>query len=99
MHVTLVHVRVKSEHIAEFIEATARNHAGSVSEPGCLRFDVLRAADDPHCFVLYEAYRTAAAAAAHKQTPHYAIWRDAVADWMAEPRHGIRYEGLYPDLI
>jgi autoinducer 2-degrading protein len=35
-------------------------------------------------------------AAAHKQTPHYAQWRETVADWMAEPRQGVPYTGLYP---
>ncbi|MCX7819449.1 MAG: antibiotic biosynthesis monooxygenase [Kiritimatiellae bacterium] len=96
MIVTLVHVRVKSEHLADFIEATRRNHEASIREPGCRRFDVLQSADDPTHFVLYEAYASEADAAAHKQTPHYAAWRDAVAPWMAEPRRGDRYHALAP---
>ena len=36
--------------------------------------------------MLVEVYRTADAPAAHKETAHYARWRDAVADLMAEPR-------------
>ncbi len=76
------------EHVADFIEATGPNHAGAVAEPGCLRFDVLQAPDDPTRFVLYEAYRDAAAAAAHKETDHYRAWKTAVASWMAEPRRG-----------
>jgi autoinducer 2-degrading protein len=96
MHVTLVHVRVKPEHVAAFIAATRRNHESSTAEPGNRRFDVLQAADDPTRFVLYEAYATPADAAAHKETPHYRAWRDAVADWMAEPRKGIGYRGLFP---
>ncbi|MGF1548908.1 MAG: antibiotic biosynthesis monooxygenase [Thiotrichales bacterium] len=99
MHVTIVHIQVKPQHFAEFIEATARNHAGSVLEPGCVRFDVLRSAANPAQFVLYEAYRTVADAAAHKQTAHYMAWRDAVTDWMAAPRQGVAYDGLYPSLI
>ncbi|GAB4278656.1 MAG: hypothetical protein Kow0065_24700 [Methylomicrobium sp.] len=96
MHVTLVHVHVKPEHIGDFIEATRRNHEASVQEAGNRRFDVLQAPDDPSRFVLYEAYVSAEDAAAHKQTAHYAAWRDAVADCMAEPRQGIRYDGLFP---
>jgi len=92
MHVTLVHIHVKAEHVDEFVVACRANHEGSVREPGTLRFDVLRAADDPTRFILYEAYRDAAAAAAHKDTPHYLAWRTAVADWMAEPRTGVPYE-------
>ena len=96
MHVTLVHVRVKPEYLAEFLEATRRNHEGSVREPGNLRFDVLQHPTDPMRFVLYEAYVSAEAAAAHKSTPHYLAWRDAVAPWMAEARVGEPYLGLWP---
>lgn len=92
MHVTLVHVHVKAQHVDAFIDASRANHEGSVREPGNLRFDVLRATDDPTRFLLYEAYRDAAAAAAHKETPHYLAWRAAVADWLAEPRTGVPYE-------
>jgi autoinducer 2-degrading protein len=92
MHVTLVRIHVKPEHVDEFVVACRADHEGSVREPGNLRFDVLRAADDPTRFIIYEAYRDAAAAAAHKETPHYLAWRTAVADWMAEPRTGVAYE-------
>ena len=98
MHVTLVHVHVLPERVADFIEATGPNHAGAVAEPGCLRFDLLQAPDDPTRFVLYEAYRDAAAAAAHKETGHYLAWKAAVADWMAEPRRGDPYLGLLPSV-
>jgi autoinducer 2-degrading protein len=96
MHVTLVHVQVKPAHVADFIAATRRNHEASIREPGNRRFDVLQAPDDPCRFVLYEAYATAAEAAAHKQTPHYLAWRDAVAPWMAAPRRGEPMNGLFP---
>ncbi|MEZ5543450.1 MAG: antibiotic biosynthesis monooxygenase [Pseudomonadota bacterium] len=96
MHVTLVHVRVKPGHVDAFIAATRRNHAAAVQEPGNRRFDVLQSSDDPTRFVLYEAYASAADARAHKDTAHYLAWRDAVADWMAEPRRGDAYTGLCP---
>lgn len=96
MHVTIVQVQVKPEHIADFIQATRSNHQGSVQEPGNLRFDVLQSAEDPGRFILYEAYATELDAAAHKETEHYQRWRDAVADWMARPRQGERFIGLLP---
>ena len=96
MHVTLVHVIVKPEAVDAFIDATRANHEASVQEPGNRRFDVLQAPDDPTRFVLYEAYVSAEAAAAHKATPHYAIWRDTVAPMMAEPRQGVPMRGLFP---
>ena len=96
MQVTLVQVRVKPEHVADFIEATRLNHEASIQEPGNLRFGILQSAEDPTRFVLYEAYRSADDAARHKETPHYLAWREAVADWMAEPRQGIPYQGVFP---
>ncbi|MEO8410467.1 MAG: antibiotic biosynthesis monooxygenase [Propionivibrio sp.] len=96
MHVTLVHVRVKAECVAAFIAATRANHEASIVEPGNRRFDVLQAPDDATRFVLYEAYASAADAAAHKETAHYRVWRDAVGEMMAEPRRGEPMNGLLP---
>ena len=96
MHVTLVHVHVKPQHVEDFIAATRLNHLASVQEAGNRRFDVLQSPEDPSRFVLYEAYVSAEDAAAHKQTRHYLTWRDTVADWMATPRQGVSYNGLFP---
>ncbi len=98
MYVTLVHARVMPEHVDEFLDATRANHEASVREAGNLRFDVLRSIDDPTAFILYEAYVDEAAAGVHKETAHYREWRDAVAGWMAEPRRGVRYDGLFPEV-
>lgn len=96
MIVTIVHVEVKPEHVDDFVKVTTENHLLSVEEPGNLRFDVLQLADNPCRFALYEAYESAEDAAAHKLTAHYLDWRVKVADWMARPREGIRYQGLLP---
>ncbi len=96
MLVTIVHVIVKPDHVDEFIEASRLNHELSVTEPGNRRFDVLQSADDPTRFVLYEAYENADEAAKHKETAHYNAWRETVADWMAQPRNGVPYNGLFP---
>jgi autoinducer 2-degrading protein len=97
MYVVCVHVHVKPEGREDFIQATLENARNTVQEPGALRFDVLQQTDDPDRFVLYEAYRDEAGAAAHKDTPHYAKWRDAVAPWMAEPRQGVKHTSLFPE--
>ena len=96
MHVTLVHVHVKPDAIDTFITATRANHEASIQEAGNRRFDVLQSPDDPARFILYEAYASAADAAAHKTTAHYLAWRDAVADLIAEPRRGEPMNGLFP---
>ena len=96
MLVTIVHVIVKLEHVEAFIQASRLNHEASIREPGNLRFDVLQAAEDPTRFVLYEAYSDAEHAARHKQTEHYLQWRKRVEPFMAEPRQGVPYLGLFP---
>ena len=96
MIVTTVMVRVKPEHIDDFIEETVRTHEASIEEAGNMRFDVLRSEQDPARFLLYEAYESEGAAAAHKETEHYKRWRERVAEWMAEPRQGIKYSAIRP---
>lgn len=96
MYVTLVHVRVQTEHTDDFREACRLNHQASINETGNRRFDILQSAEDPTQFILYEAYADAASAVAHKDTAHYLRWRDTVAPWMAQPRRGERFTGLFP---
>jgi quinol monooxygenase YgiN len=97
MLIVHVFVHVKPEFVDAFKAATIENAGNSVQEPGIARFDVLQQADDPTRFVLVEVYRTADAPAAHKATAHYARWRDAVADMMAEPRSSIKYGNVFPN--
>jgi len=97
MLVVCVHVHVVPEHRDDFIQATLENARNTVQEPGNLRFDVIQQLDDPNRFILYEVYRDEEGAAAHKQTPHYARWRETVAPWMAEPRQGVKYRALFPE--
>ena len=66
-----------------------------VEEPGIARFDVVQQTDDPTRFVLVEAYRTDDAPAKHKETAHYAKWRDTVAAMMAEPRRSTKYRNAF----
>jgi quinol monooxygenase YgiN len=98
MLIVHVFVHVLPDDVEAFIEATKANAAASVQEPGIARFDVVQSLDDPTRFVLVEAYRSDAAAGAHKETAHYATWRDAVAPMMAEPRTSMKYRDIaFPD--
>jgi (4S)-4-hydroxy-5-phosphonooxypentane-2,3-dione isomerase len=96
MLVVHVHVQVKPEFVEAFRDASVANAAQSIHEPGIARFDVLQQADDPTRFILVEVYRNGEAPAAHKETAHYAVWRDAVASMMAEPRTSVKFSNLYP---
>ena len=96
MLVVHVHVRVRPGRAEDFLAATLVNARASLGEPGVLRFDVLQDQADPEHVVLVEVYRDDDAPAAHKLTPHYATWRDAVAEMMAEPRQSTRFSAVFP---
>jgi len=93
MLVVLVYVHVKPECIEAFHQASIANARNSIQEPGIARFDVIQQTDDPTRFVLVEVYHTPDDPGRHKETTHYAKWRDAVAPMMAEPRASVKYAG------
>ena len=97
MLVIHVHVQVKPDDVEAFLAETRRNAASSLQEPGVRRFDVLQEENDSAHVVLTEVYVDQSAADAHKQTAHYARWRDAVAPMMAEPRTSTRFLAAFPE--
>jgi autoinducer 2-degrading protein len=97
MLIVHVHVQVHSESVGAFIEATLENARNSIQEPGIARFDVVQQTEDPTRFVLVEIYRDEASTKAHKETAHYAKWRDTVAPMMSVPRTGIKFSNLFPE--
>ena len=97
MLIVHVFVHVKNDKIEAFKKASNLNAQNSIQEPGIARFDVIQEKDDPKKFVLVEVYRNADDAAQHKETGHYAEWRDTVADMMAEARSSIKYDAVFPN--
>ena len=95
MYVVSVTIHVKPDAEQQFIEATLDNARNTRREPGNLRFDVLQAEDDDARFLLYEAYRTKDDFAKHQQTEHYLRWKQTVADWMAQPRRGVKHNSIF----
>ena len=91
-----VDIQVKAADVEAFIEATVKNARKSLDEPGVARFDVVQDREDSTHFVLIEVYRTPEAPVAHKETAHYAAWRDTVAPMMARPRESTKFDTLYP---
>lgn len=96
MLVVYVHVHVKAHCVAAFKAATIENARNSLKEPGVARFDVVQQQDEPTRFVLVEAYRTPEAPAQHKETAHYAKWRDTVEPMMESPRKSVKYDSVFP---
>ena len=77
----LVEIHIKPSALDDFMKITKHDAVQSEkTEPGCLRFDVLRDNDDPLKFYLYEVYKDNAAMLAHRQTPHFAEWAQFMKD-------------------
>ncbi len=86
MYVLIVSAKVKPEQRGRFLEAIEENAVSSVrDEPGCLRFDVVRDNDDPDHYLFYEVYRDEEAFRAHRDTDHFARWREAADVCLSEP--------------
>ncbi|MBI1390515.1 MAG: antibiotic biosynthesis monooxygenase [bacterium] len=96
MYVVCVTVYVTPGKAEDFIEATIKNAMGARKEPGNVCFDVSQAVDDANRFFLYEVYHSEEDFKAHQQTPHYLEWRDAVQDWMAQKRQGVKHIRVFP---
>jgi autoinducer 2-degrading protein len=97
MYVVVVRVQVVPDQVDEFVEATRENARNTRNEPGNVRFDVLRANDDPNRFLLYEVYHSEQDFQAHQRTPHYLAWKERVAPMMAAPRVGEKHTSLFPE--
>lgn len=96
MLIVHVFVHVKPECVEDFKKASIENARQSRKEPGIAQFDVLQQKDESAKFVLVEVYRSQEDTVRHKETEHYANWRDTVADMMAEPRKSIKYDNVFP---
>ena len=96
MYIVHVHINVKPEFIEAFKAASIENARSSLQEPGIARFDFLQQVDDPTHFELIEVYRTSDDPAKHKETAHYAKWRELAEPLLDKPRTRTVYNNIYP---
>jgi autoinducer 2-degrading protein len=95
VYIVSVTVHVVPEQVETFIKATLDNARNTRQEPANVRFDVAQAEDDPTRFLLYEVYESQDGFKQHQQTEHYLHWKQTVADWMAQPRQGIKHNAVF----
>lgn len=96
MLVVHVNIQVVPDQVEAFLAASRANATASLQEPGILRFDVIQDLADPAHVMLVEVYRDEAATVAHKETAHYAAWRDTVGPMMAVPRSATKFSAVFP---
>ena len=97
MYILMVRLKVKEDRIDDFISASIGDAKGSVmNEPGCRRFDIIQAANDPTSFAFCEVYNDEAAFDAHNETEHFKVWNAAVGD-MLDGEVGVSFcKPVYP---
>jgi autoinducer 2-degrading protein len=89
--VTFVHVHVIPGAEGAFVKASRVEASQSLEEEGVTGFDLLQRIEDPTRFMLVVGCVSEDAVTAHRATAHYAAWRKAVDDLMADPRYAVRF--------
>lgn len=81
MHVILGTIKVKAEHLEDFL-AHVRVHARhSRLEAGCVRFEVLQDTEDPQTICLLEVFRSEDDLRVHREQGYYRQWMEMSRDW------------------
>ncbi|NRP21244.1 (4S)-4-hydroxy-5-phosphonooxypentane-2,3-dione isomerase [Ensifer adhaerens] len=99
MLIQMVSINVKEGHAAEFLEAFRINYEGTRSEPGNLRFDVLRDPQDENTFLIYEVFQSAEALEEHRKTEHYKECVRMIDPILAGPRTKVYYNAEMADFL
>jgi quinol monooxygenase YgiN len=76
--------RVKPEDADRWPEISRSFTEATRAEPGCLWFDWSRSLDDPHEYVLVEAFRDEEAGGAHVQSDHFRAARRELPPHLVE---------------
>ena len=67
----VVYIAVKPGQEDAFLKGAFDNQAGSIREPGNLRFEMYRSTENPSEFLFSEKYDSVDSVTAHRQTPHF----------------------------
>ena len=75
--------KVKPEHADDWVELTRDFTEATRAEEGCLWFEWSRSLDDPHEYVLVEAFRDGDAGAAHVGSEHFRAAQAELPQYLA----------------
>ncbi len=96
----LASIRVKPQHLAEFLGVFKANVPAVLAEEGCLEYVPMVDTDtgipaqeqEPGSVTVVEAWESSEALAAHLQVPHMRTYREAVREWVT----GVSLKVLQP---
>jgi (4S)-4-hydroxy-5-phosphonooxypentane-2,3-dione isomerase len=90
MYTVLNILKVKPQHLQDFVRNVQDHARHSRQEPGCLRFDVLQDQHDPNTICLYEVFGAEADLDHHHAQEYYKRWMAMSRNWR-DPESSRRY--------
>ena len=97
MFAIFVTLKIKSQYLKNFREASFGDAEGSVKdEPGCFRFDVLQNSKKDNIFHLYEVYEDKVAFEIHQETQHFKKWFLLVQPWLDGEADTVTMNTIFP---
>jgi quinol monooxygenase YgiN len=84
--------RVLPEHADDWPEISRPFTEATRAEDGCLWFDWSRSLDDPHEYVLVEAFRDGDAGGAHVGSAHFKQAQETLPSYLAETPRIVNFE-------
>ena len=97
MYIQIISMEVQAGKNEALLAEARANARASRQEAGVIQFDVLQQSDDPNKFVLYEVYRSAEDAEAHRQTSHFKRWLEAGVPLLKSERMRQSYQEIEVD--
>jgi autoinducer 2-degrading protein len=82
--IMIVHAQVKATKIELFLQLAQPMVKASLSESGCLAYELTRNVQVPNEFLIYEKYKDEAALLKHKTSSHLKTFTDAVMPLLSE---------------
>ena len=96
MLTVLVSIKVRSEHVTAFIDATIEETRTSLKDPGVVQIDVLQDSNDAAHITLHEVFESRAVGLQHLEMAHFKQWQSTVKPMLVEPPHAVAYEHVFP---
>ena len=81
MYVIFNIIKVKQEHLDEFVTGVKQHARHSGAEPGCVRYEVLQDVSNPQIVCLYEVFIDESAFKEHQTYDYYKAWMENSREW------------------
>ncbi len=81
MYLIFNRIKVRDEHLNEFLDGVKIHANHSNNESGCVRYEVLQDISDPQMIFLYEVFEDETAFKLHQTHDYYKEWMEKSKLW------------------